>query len=74
MRHRAFLNSKNIVVDKITQFIKEVRYELAKVSWPTRNQIIQYTAIVVVLSLVMALFLGLLDFVFEWLLNKFIIR
>jgi len=60
-------------LDKITQFLKEVRHELSKVSWPAKNQMIQYTLIVIAISLVMAAFLGLLDFVFEWILNKFII-
>lgn len=55
-------------------FLKEVRIELAKVSWPTKSQIIQYTAIVVTISLAVAVFLGLLDFIFEWVLNKFIIK
>ena len=61
-------------MNNITQFLKEVRHELSKVSWPTQKQIIQYTAVVVALSLAVAVFLGLLDFVFEWILNKFIIR
>ena len=58
---------------KVTQFLKEVRHELSKVSWPTKNQVVQYTIVVVAISLAMAAFLGLLDFVFEWILNKFII-
>lgn len=61
-------------MEKISQFLKEVRNELAKVSWPTKGQIIQYTAIVIAISLAMAVFLGLLDFVFEWILNKVIIN
>jgi len=61
-------------MDKIKQFLKEVRNELAKVSWPTKNQIIQYAAVVIAISLAMAVFLGLLDFVFEWILNKVVIK
>jgi len=60
-------------VMNIPQFLKEVRHELAKVTWPTKNQIIQYTVVVIAISLAMAIFLGLLDFMFEWLLNRFII-
>ena len=60
-------------MDKATRFLKEVKSELSKVSWPTKNQIIQYTVVVVALSLAIAVFLGVLDFVFEWLLNKFVI-
>ena len=59
---------------KFTQFLKEVRSELSKVSWPTRSEIVRYTAIVIALTLAIAVFLGLLDFLFEWILNKFIIR
>ena len=59
---------------KITQFLKEVRIELAKVTWPTKGQVVQYTVIVIAISLAVAVFLGVLDFIFEWLLNKFIIR
>ncbi|MEK7138839.1 MAG: preprotein translocase subunit SecE [Patescibacteria group bacterium] len=61
-------------MDKVTQFLKEVKSELSKVSWPTKKEIVQYTAIVIAISLAMAVFLGLLDFVFEWILNKFLIR
>jgi len=59
---------------KVTQFLKEVRHELSKVSWPTKNQIIQYTAVVIAISLATAVFLGLLDFMFEWLLNTLVLR
>lgn len=59
---------------KVTQFLKEVRHELSKVSWPTKGQIIQYTVAVVAITLALAVFLGLMDFVFEWLLNRFIIK
>lgn len=59
-------------MEKITQFLKEVRHELSKVSWPTHTQIIQYTTVVIAISLAIAVFLGLLDFIFEWILNKII--
>lgn len=59
---------------KVIQFLKEVRHELSKVSWPTRSQIVQYTWMVIAISLAVAIFLGLLDFIFEYLLNKFVIR
>ena len=61
------------ILDKIAQFLKEVRSELAKVTWPTKGQVIQYTIVVIAISLAVAVFLGVLDLVFEWLLNRFII-
>ena len=56
----------------ITQFIREVRVEMAKVVWPTKEQLVRYTFVVIVFSLVMAAFLGALDFGFQTALNKFI--
>ncbi len=56
------------------QFLKEVRVELAKVSWPTRNQTILYTLVVIGISLFMAVFLGLLDFGFKFIIDKFLLN
>jgi preprotein translocase subunit SecE len=56
-------------------FIKETRAELKHVSWPTRSQAIAYTVIVIVISLCIAAYLGLLDYVFtiglQFLINHF---
>jgi len=59
---------------QLMQFLKEVRVELAKVSWPTRNQTILYTLVVIGISLFMAVFLGLLDFGYKFLIDKFLLK
>lgn len=46
---------------KISKFFKEVQEELLKVTWPTRNETIKYTLIVIAFSAVVALFLGAVD-------------
>ncbi len=46
------------------KFFTEVKSELEKVSWPTKNQVIRLTGVVVVISLVVGLFIGGLDFIF----------
>ena len=53
--------------------MKEVRSELKRVSWPSRQETIKDTLIVIGFSLAVAAFLGGLDFLFTWLLEKFII-
>ena len=58
----------------IMQFLKEVRVELAKVSWPTRNQTVLYTLVVIGISLFMAVFLGLLDFGYKFIIDKFLLK
>ena len=45
-------------------FLRETRDELKKVVWPSRQEIIRLTFVVIMVSLVVGLFLGGLDFVF----------
>lgn len=59
---------------RILAFLKEVKIELAKVSWSTRKEIIRNTLIVIVLSLLLAFFLGGFDFILNYLINKFILN
>jgi len=66
------MNFKNIPT-KIVTFLKEVRLEMKKVNWPTRQQTIRYTLIVIGVSVAVAAFLGTIDFIFTTLLNKFIL-
>jgi preprotein translocase subunit SecE len=56
----------------IIEFFKGVRSELQKVTWPPRQKVINDTIIVIVGSLIMALFLGSLDFLFTFLLERFV--
>jgi len=43
------------------QFIKEVTNELKKVTWPTREETIKLTGVVIIISLIVAFFIGGLD-------------
>lgn len=47
-----------------TTFLKETREELKKVTWPTQQEVVRLTAIVVIVSLLVGFFIGALDFVF----------
>jgi preprotein translocase subunit SecE len=40
----------------LPQFLREVRSELRKVNWPSREQIVSYTVVVLVLTLVLTSF------------------
>jgi preprotein translocase subunit SecE len=44
------------------QFLRESKIELKKVKWPTRKELLASTAMVIFLVLVVALYLGLIDF------------
>ena len=49
-------------MNKATKFLKEVQTELKKVTWPTREQAVRLTGIVVGVSLVVGLYVGVLDY------------
>ncbi|MDO8495404.1 MAG: preprotein translocase subunit SecE [bacterium] len=55
-------------------FLKDVKLELSRVNWPTKQDTIKYTGIVVVFSVVMSLFLGGVDALFTIVLNRFILN
>lgn len=47
----------------IINFFKEVKEELEKVAWPTREQTVRYTILVVIVAVGVGLFLGGLDYI-----------
>lgn len=48
----------------VVGFFSEVKSELSKVTWPTRNEVIKLTAIVLLVSAIVGLYVGGLDFAF----------
>jgi len=50
------------IASKIRQFLREAKVELKKVKWPTRKELLASTAVVIVLTLLVAFYLGLVDF------------
>ena len=51
---------KNLL-DKGLQFLREVKVELKKVTWPTRKQTIGSTAVVIILVMIISFFLAIVD-------------
>ena len=62
-----------IVLNKLKSYIKESYLEFRRVNWPSRQETIRLTLVVILLSIGIALFLGILDLGFTYLLNKFLI-
>jgi len=48
-------------VQRIFQFLKEVRFELKRVSWPSRKETLAGTAVVLIIVFIAAFFLGIVD-------------
>lgn len=48
-----------------TTYLREVVQEIKKISWPTREQTQNMTLLVIAASVIVALYIGLLDYVFQ---------
>ena len=46
---------------RLVKFLKEVRNELKRVAWPSKDEIRGSTTVVIVIVLVLAVFIGLVD-------------
>ncbi|HJX59432.1 preprotein translocase subunit SecE [Candidatus Woesebacteria bacterium RBG_19FT_COMBO_47_8] len=51
-------------MEKVLGFFSEVRGELSKVTWPKRQEVVRLTLVVFSISLIVAIYLGGLDFIF----------
>ncbi|UCB57129.1 MAG: preprotein translocase subunit SecE [Candidatus Omnitrophota bacterium] len=57
------------MANKLSRFLSEVKSELKKVSWSTKKELIGSTGIVIVTVSLLALFIGVVDFVISRLVN-----
>jgi len=57
------------IFKKITGFLKEVKIELTKVSWSTRQELIGSTVVVIAVTFIMAVFIGLIDIFLSYILR-----
>lgn len=60
-------------LNRIPNFLKDVFFEIKKINWLNRRELLKYTLIVIISSLAVAVFLGSLDFLFAILLKKFVL-
>lgn len=57
---------------KIKNFLFEIKTEIKKVNWPRRGETLKYTLIVIFISLIVAIYLGALDYIYIWIFQKLI--
>lgn len=62
----------SIPSNKLTNYFRDSYRELKKVVWPTKRETTNHTLVVIGISLGVAVFLGALDFLFTWILEKYI--
>ncbi|MEK7635908.1 MAG: preprotein translocase subunit SecE [Patescibacteria group bacterium] len=60
------------MTNRFISYIQESRQELKKVNWPSRQETIRLTVVVIGLSIGLAIFLGAIDFILRYALEIFL--
>jgi len=55
------MNKITVTASRIGQFLRESRFELKKVTWPTPKETFASTSVVVVVVIIVSVFLGVVD-------------
>jgi len=58
----------------VINFFGEVKLELSRVTWPTRNEVIKLTLIVFAVSVILGLYVGSLDYIFTRVLSLIVTK
>jgi len=68
---KAFLKNLNImnIIQRTADYIKTSQQELKKVVWPTKKEVTQHTLMVIGISIGVAAFLGVIDFILNIVLS-----
>ena len=60
------------MINKITNYLKEVKLEMRKVDWPTQKEWVRHTIMVIVVTLIVAIILSVFDLSFTRILRNLI--
>jgi preprotein translocase subunit SecE len=55
---------------RLLSFLRDVRAELKKVTWPSRNEVYSTTIVVIIATVFFGLYLYFMDLIFSWVLNQ----
>ena len=61
-------------IARFAQFLREVRNELRKVTWPTFDELKKATTVIVIFVTILGLAIGLMDAFFQWVFVKLVAR
>ena len=63
------------IVDKLSKvgnFFKKVKMELKKVNWPSKKDLMSYTAVVLITVSLLVIFIGIIDLIFGQIITPII--
>ena len=58
-------------IQKTRNYIQETYVELKKTTWPTKDEATRLTSVVIAVILVLGVYMGVLDALFSYLINRF---
>jgi len=58
--------------ERITNYLKGVRSELDRVSWPTRNEVISFTVLILVLVVILTTYIWGVDTIIQGFIRFFV--
>jgi preprotein translocase subunit SecE len=50
---------------RVRTFLREVKVEMSKVTWPARKELLQATAVVIIAVVIAAAYIGVFDFIWN---------
>ena len=56
--------------EQITQFLRETKVELKKVTWPSKKELIGSTVVVIIFVLLIAAYFGIIDLIYTTIIGK----
>ena len=59
------IRDNKIMIEKARNFLKDVVVEMGKVSWPTRDELIGSTIVVIISVIIATAVIGIFDFIFS---------
>ena len=61
-------------MNRLISFFAEARAEFGKINWPTTQETVRMTAVVIILSIGIAAFLGAVDYGLLYVLNNYLLQ
>jgi preprotein translocase subunit SecE len=64
------MNDKIRWYKRLAQFLKDVPAELKKVTWPSRNEVVNTTVVVIAATIFFGFYLFFMDVIFSWVISQ----
>jgi preprotein translocase subunit SecE len=64
------MSQKTRWYNRIVPFLREVRAEIKKVTWPSRNEVYSTTIVVIIATIFFGFYLYFMDLIFSYVVNQ----